>query len=248
MSTICGMERSTATIAVAGSMLQCESGATNREATMTGHIITIAQQKGGSGKTTIAAHLAVAFLQRGLSVALLDVDPQGSLGEWFEARERRMGDGETGLGFRTASGWGARREARSLVRDHDIVILDTPPKSDLETGPAIEASDLVIAPVQPTPVDLWATRATLALIAKERSRGLLVINRLPARSSDAVEMMQAILSLGPAAEAHVGNRVAFAQSMGRGATVLETAPGSKGALEVGALADEVLLNASGKAS
>jgi chromosome partitioning protein len=244
MDLVCGMAALIATIVVAGSMLQCESGPRNREATMTGHIITVAQQKGGSGKTTIAAHLAVAFMRRGLSVALLDVDPQGSLGEWFEARERRLGDGATGLGFRTASGWGARREARSLARDHEVVILDTPPKSDLETGPAIEASDLVIAPVQPTPVDLWATRATLALIAKERARGLLVVNRLPARSSNAAEMMEAILALGPAAEAQVGNRVAFAQSMGQGATVLETSPGSKGALEVEALADEVLRTAS----
>ena len=85
------------------------------------------------------------------AVAILDVDPQGSLGEWFEARERRLGEGRTGIVFRTASGWGARREARSLARDHDVVVVDTPPKSDLEAKPAIEAADLVAVPVQPTP-------------------------------------------------------------------------------------------------
>ena len=56
-----------------------------------GHVITLAQQKGGSGKTTIAVNLAVAFLKRGRSVALLDTDPQGSLGRWFMAR-REAGD------------------------------------------------------------------------------------------------------------------------------------------------------------
>jgi chromosome partitioning protein len=210
---------------------------------MAGRIITIAQQKGGSGKTTIAAHLAVAYLRQGLTVALLDVDPQGSLGEWFEARERRLGEEGTGLVFRTASGWGARREARGMARDHDIVLVDTPPKSDLEAGPAIEAADLVAAPIQPTPVDLWATRATLALIAKERSRALLVVNRVPARFSTTAEVMQAILALGVAAEQQIGNRVAFAQSMGQGSTILETAPGSKGALEIDALASEVMRHA-----
>ena len=80
---------------------------------MAGLIVTIAQQKGGAGKTTLAAHLAVAYVVGGNSVAVLDVDPQGSLGEWFERRERRLGEGATGLEFRTASGWGARREAQS---------------------------------------------------------------------------------------------------------------------------------------
>ena len=96
---------------------------------MSGKIITVAQQKGGSGKTTIAAHLAVALSRlNGRSVALLDVDPQGSLGEWFEARERRLGADAAGFGFRTASGWGARREALAMQRDHDFVVVDTPPK------------------------------------------------------------------------------------------------------------------------
>jgi chromosome partitioning protein len=63
---------------------------------MAGYAITVAQQKGGSGKTTIAANLAVALIQRGHSVAVLDTDPQGSLGRWFMTRRERM-DGAPGL-------------------------------------------------------------------------------------------------------------------------------------------------------
>jgi chromosome partitioning protein len=210
-----------------------------------GRIITFAQQKGGSGKTTMAAHLAVALLRAGNSVAILDVDPQGSLGEWFERREASMGEAATGLVFRTASGWGARREARSLARDHDFVVVDTPPKSDSESRPAIEAADLVCVPVQPTPVDLWATLPTLEQVQKEGTRSLIVINRAVGRASLTGEMMKAIRELGhPAATVAIGSRVAFAGSMGEGRTVMETAPGSKAAAEIEALAAEVLKHAT----
>lgn len=213
---------------------------------MSGKIITIAQQKGGSGKTTLAAHLAVALSQRPLEgesirVALLDCDPQGSLGEWFEVRERTLGDEATGLSFRTASGWGARREARSLARDHHFIIIDTPPKSDVESRPAIEVADLVGVPVQPTPVDLWATRPTLEMINKEGASCLLVINRAQPRAALTKEIASAIEALAhPAAHARLGNRVGFAASMGQGLTLLETEPGSKGSLEVEALAAEFM--------
>lgn len=206
---------------------------------MTGKTLVIAQQKGGSGKTTLAAHLAVAF-SKDKSVAILDVDPQGSLGQWFEIRERRLGEGETGLLLRTASGWGAKREARSLARDHDIVLIDMPPRSDLEARNAIESADLVAVPVQPTPVDLWATTATLELVAKGGPPSILVINRAPARAATTGQMMDAIRELGAvAAQSQLGNRVAFGSTMGLGSTVMETFPSSKAALEVRSLADEL---------
>lgn len=211
---------------------------------MSGLIITVAQQKGGSGKTTVAAHLAVAFALSGKSVGMLDVDPQGSLGEWFERREAALGEDEAGLVFRTASGWGARREAKQLARDHDVVVVDTPPKSDLEIRPAIEMADLVAVPVQPTPVDLWATAPTLAMAAKEGTASLIVINRALSRALLTTEMIAAAGELGHAvAETHLGNRVAYPQSMGEGRTVLETAPGGLAAEEVEALAREILKQA-----
>jgi chromosome partitioning protein len=214
---------------------------------MSGKIITVAQQKGGSGKTTIAAHLAVALARlNGRSVALLDVDPQGSLGEWFEARERRLGADAAGFGFRTASGWGARREALAMQRDYDFVVVDTPPKSDLEAKPAIEAATLVAVPIQPTPVDFWSCAATLKIVAKEKAPALVVVNRVPARGLVTEEIIRAIVELGvDVADATIGNRLAFAASMGVGSTVIETEPSSKGAAEVTALAGEVAARLSG---
>ena len=207
---------------------------------MAGRIITIAQQKGGTGKTTVSAHLAVAWSRRpGASVALLDVDPQGSLGEWYEAREKALGEAETGLEFRTASGWGARREAQRLARDHDFVVLDTPPHADLDARPAIDSADLVVIPVQPTPVDLWATRTTLEMLDGAAS-GVIVLNRVPPRGRLAEEMVAAMAEFGGViATSRLGNRVAFAESLGRGLTVLETGGASRAREEVEALAAEL---------
>ena len=71
---------------------------------MAGKVIAVAQQKGGSGKTTIAVNLAVALIREGHRVALLDTDPQGSLGRWFMTRRERLGD--AGVEFSTSSAWG----------------------------------------------------------------------------------------------------------------------------------------------
>ena len=209
---------------------------------MSGLVITVAQQKGGSGKTTVSAHLATSLLKkRKMTVAILDCDPQGSLGEWFEAREERLGEDETGLTFRTASGWGARREARSMARDYDAVIIDTPPKTDTEARPAIEAASLVVVPVQPSPMDVWACGSTLALAAKERTPALMVLNRVPPRASLTNEMADALAEVdAPLAKTRIGNRVGFAAAMKQGLSLIDTEPKSKGALEMLALRDEVL--------
>ncbi|TYC63533.1 ParA family protein [Rhodobacterales bacterium] len=209
---------------------------------MSGRILTVAQQKGGSGKTTLAAHIAVALArQSGEPVAILDVDPQGSLGTWFEAREDKLGEDNTGLEFRTASGWGARREARSLAKSHGYVVIDTPPKTDSDAKPAIDAADFVLVPIQPTPVDLWATSQTIDLAAREDTPAFLVLNRVPPRASLTSEMSEAIASAGyESLAARLGNRTVFASAMGRGLSVEEEAPSSKAALEISALIKELV--------
>lgn len=207
---------------------------------MTGNIITVAQQKGGSGKTTLSAHLAVAGLESG-SVALLDVDPQGSLGEWLERREQRLGEEGSNLGFRTASGWGARRESRALARDYDLVIVDTPPHADREARTAIELASLVVVPVQPTPADLWATQATLELAASERTPALIALNRVPPRARLTGEIVEALRKLDARiAEARIGNRIAFAEAFAIGSTAIESATSSPAAAEARALSAEVM--------
>ncbi|MGI9464027.1 MAG: ParA family partition ATPase [Aestuariivirgaceae bacterium] len=209
---------------------------------MTGKIITVTQQKGGSGKTTLAAHLAVAISRLHYkSVAIVDTDPQGSLGRWFMARAERTNGAGAEIGFRTASAWGARYEAQGLAKDYDIVIIDTPPKMGVDGRPAIETADLVVVPVAPSPVDLWATEPTIEMATGAKKPTIMVLNRANARARLTGEMAQALEEMGAtAARTMIGNRVIFASSMGHGSTVLEAQSSGLAAEEIGDVTHEVM--------
>ncbi len=206
---------------------------------MTAKIFTVAQQKGGAGKTTLAAHLAIAFLEQGLRVAVVDIDPQESLLNWF--KQRAQLEGEFGPNVRAAQGWRVESEVRTLARDHDVIIIDSPPHAETEAKIAMRSADLVIVPLQPSPMDLWATGKTVEQVAGQGSRGLLVLNRVPARAKIAEEMTKATQTMGAElAHARLGNRVAFAAAMLAGKGVTEAASSSRAAEETRALAREIL--------
>ncbi|MES2665071.1 MAG: ParA family partition ATPase [Pseudomonadota bacterium] len=200
-----------------------------------GRVITVAQQKGGSGKTTLAVNLAVRFAQQGLSVALLDSDPQGSLGRWFLAREDRLGD--PGMSLSTASAWGVGYECGKLRKTHDIIIVDTPPKVDADLRPSLREADLVLIPVAASHVDLWATDGVLDLVAREGRRALIVLNRMRAGTRLGDEVALAAAGLAEVATARLASRMAYAETLGQGLAACEM----RGAAvaEVTALADEV---------
>jgi chromosome partitioning protein len=202
-----------------------------------GHVITIAQQKGGSGKTTLAANLAVAFARAGRSVALIDTDPQGSLGRWYMLRAETLG--EPDMEFSTASAWGVSYESGKLRKSHDIVIVDTPPKADADLRPALRAADLVLVPVAASHVDLWATEGVLDLVAREGGRALIVLNRIKAGTRLAEEVAEAAAQTAAIAAARLGQRVSYAETLGQGGSVAE-GPKSPAQTELAALADEVM--------
>jgi chromosome partitioning protein len=204
-------------------------------------VITFAQQKGGSGKTTLCANVAVELAGRGHRVAVLDSDPQGSLGRWFMLRLDRTTGTHGDLTFSTASAWGVGYEASKYRDSHDFLLIDTPPKIDSDLRPALKASDLIVVPVTASQVDLWATEGVLELAERERKRPLAVLNRARAgtRLTVAVKAALAGLAADPA-EAVIANRVAFAEAMGTGQGAREY-PGARVAGdEVSALTDEVL--------
>jgi chromosome partitioning protein len=208
---------------------------------MAGRVITIAQRKGGAGKTTLAAQLAVAWARSGARVAVLDIDPQGSLAAWAGLRRRRLGDAAIGFEFAALPGWRAEQWIGDHARDADIVVIDSPPHVETEARIAVRAAGLVVIPVQPSPLDLWATEATLTMAKKERRPALAVLNRVPPRSPATGHVATDLGHLGATiAATRVGNRVAFVQAMAQGLGVLETAASSPTAAEIAALAAEVM--------
>ena len=202
------------------------------------HIITIAQQKGGAGKTTLAVNLAIAFAKQDMRVAILDTDPQGSLGRWFMTRRELLGD--PGLEFATASAWGVGYECEKLKKTNDIVIIDTPPKVDSDLKPALREADLVLVPVGSSLVDLWATDGVVDLALRVGKRCVIVLNRVKSgsRLADEVATEASTISADVAA-ASLGQRVVYAETLGQGLAALEAGK-SNASAEVQALVAEVM--------
>lgn len=201
------------------------------------NVITIAQQKGGAGKTTVAAHLAVALAQKGNRVAILDIDPQGSLSHWHSIREKRFGEGYTGLTHVQVSGWRVASEVSRMKKQCDYIIIDSPPHTETEARTAIRSADLIIIPVQPSPTDLWATKPTLELAKSDKVPVKVLLNRVAANSKLAAKIAEELPDL---AQTTLGNRVLFASSLLEGRAATEVEPNSVAANEVKSLVKEVL--------
>jgi chromosome partitioning protein len=207
---------------------------------MAGRVITIAQRKGGAGKTTLAAQLAVAWARQGAKVAVLDIDPQASLAAWVGLRRERLGDTAIGFEFAAVPGWRAEQWIADRAREADFVVVDGPAHIETEARIAVRAAGLVLIPVQPSPLDLWATEATLAMARDERRPVLAVLNRIAPRSTVTERIAAELSQAGaPVAAARIGNRVALVHAMTQGLGVLEIAAAGPAAAEITALAAEI---------
>jgi chromosome partitioning protein len=202
-------------------------------------VITVAQQKGGAGKTTLVIQLATALRASGLSVALVDIDPQGSLTAWMRLREHRQREAPE-LRFSMIGGWRLGVELDRLRREAELILVDTPPHTEIDAKAAVRSADLVLVPCQPSTLDIWASQATVELAAKERRRAALVLNRVPPRGRSVEDARRAMGELGaPALEEQLGNRQAFVASVAQGLGVVESEPRGQAAEEARALAEAV---------
>jgi chromosome partitioning protein len=201
-------------------------------------VITVAQQKGGAGKTTLAANLAVVLAEK-KQVALLDIDPQRSLTHWHALRNGRPAK-PAEIGFSDVSGWRLGNELDRIRRRYDVLIVDSPPQIETDARVAVRGADLVLVPVQPSPPDLWAAEGTLKLAADEKRKARLVLNRVPASGKLRTGVEADIARHGyPVLTATLGNRTDFASAFAQGLGVTETAPRSVAAQELRALLAEI---------
>ena len=137
-------------------------------------------------------------------------------------------------------GWRLGVEIDRLKREADIILVDTPPHTEIDAKAAVRGADLVLVPVQPSTLDVWASQATVELAAREKRRLALVLNRVPPRGRAVEEARQALAELGaPALANQLGNRQAFVTSITQGLGVVESEPRSPAADEARALAEDV---------
>jgi chromosome partitioning protein len=201
-------------------------------------VITVAQQKGGTGKTTLAANIAAA-LAPGQRVVLLDIDPQRTLTRWHALRTSRATP-PPALDFSDVAGWRLAAELDRLRHSHDVVVIDSPPQVDTDAKLAVRRADIVLVPVQPSPPDVWAAEAMLKLAAGEGRPARLVLNRVPVASRLRDMVRADIVARGlPALHAELGNRTGFALAFAEGLGVVEAEPRSAAADELRALLAEL---------
>ncbi len=200
-------------------------------------VITVAQQKGGAGKTMLVANLA-ACLAPHHRVTVLDIDPQHTLARWHALRAANASLAP--IGFSEVSGWRVRGELARLEGASDILLVDTPPQIDSDAARAIRAASLVLVPMQPSMPDLWAAEATLRIATAERRRLAVVLTRTPAKSALRSLVEADLAGRGiPLLPEAMGDRRAYAQAFAAGMGVTD-AKRSAASLEMAALTDRIL--------
>ena len=190
--------------------------------------IVFASQKGGAGKTTLAAHLAVEAERTGMGpVAVVDTDPQGSLAAWWNVREVET-PAFAAVDVRQLSQHLAALHAHGIR----LVIVDTPPGLIDTMRLAIAEANLIVVPVRPSPHDLRAVGATLAVVEQAEKPFVFVVNGAVPRTHIAMDAIRALAQHGKVAPAILHSRIDFAASMIDGRTVGELNPASRSANEV----------------
>lgn len=203
-------------------------------------VISILNQKGGVGKTTIAVHLATALARKGHRVLLVDADPQGSALDWGAARHGKPLFPVTGLPKNSI-----HKELPGLAAAFEYVIIDGPPRVYDVAKSAVGASDLVLVPIQPSPYDVWAAKEIIDLfnevmVFTPNLKKAFVINRKIVNTAIGRDVVDALSEYPlPVLKTAIGQRVAFAESATQGKTVYDLDPEMLASQEMDLLATEV---------
>jgi chromosome partitioning protein len=203
-------------------------------------VISLVNQKGGVGKTTVAINLASGLALRGFYVLLVDSDPQGSVLQWYSIQNQEFLEVERLAQRFDSAGFRKRTSKR------DYVVIDAPPAISDITIDVLDATDLVLIPVGPSALDLWSSKRILDLLAKSRKKGLrrkakvLICRKIPGtrvgrEAREAVDIYG--LDIVPV---EISQRIAYVEAMTAGLSVLQYAPTSAAADEITALCDFIV--------
>jgi chromosome partitioning protein len=192
------------------------------------HVVALVTQKGGSGKSTLALGLAVAAMDSGGSVALVDADPQGTISKWKERRanpypclDRVADPAELDRAM-------ARLEAEGIW----LAIIDTAATNNALAMRAIARADFCLIPARPTAADIEAAIPTLIAIRRLKRRFAFVLNQTPPRGGRLSEAATSLNSFGVLALPYVGQRNDHQDALGAGLGVTEYAQHGRACEEI----------------
>jgi len=197
--------------------------------TATMHTISILSQKGGTGKTTLSLHLAVAAQKHGRCAVVIDVDPQASSAEW---KDSRAADTPVVVAVPPT------RLTHALKAAHDggadVVFIDTAPHSGDVALSAAEVADLLLIPCRAAILDLRAIGTTAKVAKLSGKPAFVILNAVPPQATRALQDARAAvgvhgLKVAPIA---IQQRAAFAHSLTAGQTAQEYEPGGKAAEDI----------------
>ena len=214
---------------------------------MTAKVITVFNQKGGCGKTTIAMSLAGSFGLRGYTTLVVDMDPQGTASRWSSAAPEDRPFPASVMSLAPMEGK-MHREVKNHIEKYDAIFIDCPPAmNSASPTSAMLVSDLALIPVVPSPADIWAAESAkkLAEAAQANNEDLLarvVANMVQRSTSLAKEMMELLEEDAdfPLMRSSLGSRAAFREAQILGSTVHQVPRATAAISEVEAMTDEVL--------
>lgn len=203
-------------------------------------VISFLNQKGGVGKTTLAINVAATLSSRGSRVLAIDCDPQGSFLCWSAARGGDAPFGVIGLPKPTV-----HKEIKHIGTSCDYVIIDGAPRVTDLARSVIAASDVVVVPVSPSPLDFWAVDEVLTLISEAEIhqpnlKFVFALNRCVHGTAISKSIVAPLAKKGTVLSTPITQRVVFAESFGEGKFVHEMQGADKAIAEINAIVDEII--------
>ena len=208
-----------------------------------GKIIAFSNQKGGSGKTTVSANLAVLWANSGYKVAVIDADAQKSLTYWLTARKKYYGDESTGIESYLFDARNLLEDLKLIKRKYDLLIIDSPPAITFETVQIIKSSDYIYVPVQPSPLDLMATIPFLNIVKEEGKKATVILNRVMPRAKLTDAMIMRLRYAGAKiARSRISSKIIYAETFSVGRGVVDISVTSDTSKEIINIGNEILRN------